>query len=76
MLLVAREKPPTTAAIEREAMPGTFTGESWLRRTYDTCLRARDIFRVRSALLVTQGYHLDRALLTCDPGNRGAGGNG
>lgn len=35
-------------------------------RTYDTCLRARDIFGVTQALLVTQHYHLDRALLTCD----------
>jgi SanA protein len=36
------------------------------RRTYDTCRRARDIFRVSQAVLVTQRYHLDRALLTCE----------
>ncbi len=36
------------------------------RRTYDTCRRARDVFQVRRAVLVTQSYHLDRALLTCD----------
>ena len=36
------------------------------RRTYDTCLRAKEIFGVSQALLVTQHYHLDRALLTCD----------
>ncbi len=36
------------------------------RRTYDTCLRAREIFGVTEALLVTQHYHLDRALLTCE----------
>jgi vancomycin permeability regulator SanA len=36
------------------------------RRTYDTCLRAREIFGVAEALLVTQHYHLDRALLTCE----------
>ena len=35
------------------------------RRTYDTCRRARDVFQVTTALLVTQRYHLDRALLTC-----------
>lgn len=35
-------------------------------RTYDTCLRAREIFGVTEALLVTQQYHLDRALLTCE----------
>ena len=31
-------------------------------RTYDSLYRARDIFGVRSAVLVTQGYHLPRAL--------------
>lgn len=35
-------------------------------RTYDSCYRARDIFQVDSAILVTQGFHLDRALLTCN----------
>ncbi len=36
------------------------------RRTYDTCYRARDIFGVRSAILVTQGFHLPRALYLCN----------
>jgi len=36
------------------------------RRTYDTCYRARDIFQVQNVILVTQRYHLPRALLTCD----------
>ena len=36
------------------------------RRTYDTCYRARDIFQVQEAILVTQWFHLDRALYTCD----------
>lgn len=31
-------------------------------RTYDSLYRARDIFGVRSAILVTQGFHLPRAL--------------
>lgn len=35
------------------------------RRTYDTCYRARAIFGVRKALLVTQRYHLPRAVFTC-----------
>jgi SanA protein len=34
------------------------------RRTYDSCYRARHIFCVRDAILVTQAYHLDRALFT------------
>jgi vancomycin permeability regulator SanA len=36
------------------------------RRTYDTCYRAREIFNVDEAILVTQGYHLPRALYTCN----------
>jgi len=32
------------------------------RRTYDTCYRARDIFGLRKVVLVTQRYHLPRAL--------------
>ena len=36
------------------------------QRTYDTCYRARYVFDVRDAVLVTQAFHLPRALLTCD----------
>ncbi|MFL7808257.1 MAG: vancomycin high temperature exclusion protein [Anaerolineae bacterium] len=36
------------------------------RRTYDTCYRADYIFGVEEAVLVTQWFHLDRALYTCD----------
>ena len=35
------------------------------RRTYDTCYRAGAIFGVQDALLVTQRFHLPRALFTC-----------
>lgn len=34
-------------------------------RTYDSCYRARAIFGVERAVLVTQRYHLARALYTC-----------
>lgn len=36
------------------------------RRTYDTCYRAKAIFRIESAILVTQEFHLPRALFTCN----------
>lgn len=36
------------------------------RRTYDTCYRARHIFGVQSAILVTQKFHMSRALFTCN----------
>jgi SanA protein len=35
------------------------------RRTYDSCYRARDIFGVRQAILVTQSFHLPRAIFLC-----------
>jgi SanA protein len=36
------------------------------RRTYDTCYRAKEIFQVSEAILVTQEYHLPRALYLCN----------
>ncbi len=36
------------------------------RRTYDTCYRAKYIFQLKEALLVTQSFHLPRALFTCN----------
>jgi SanA protein len=36
------------------------------RRTYDTCYRAKSIFGLESALLVTQKFHLPRALFLCN----------
>ncbi len=47
--------------VPREAIVLDYAG----RRTYDTCYRARDIFRVPGAVLVTQQYHMPRALQTC-----------
>jgi SanA protein len=36
------------------------------RRTYDSCYRANVIFQVDSAILVTQSFHLPRALFLCN----------
>jgi SanA protein len=36
------------------------------RRTYDTCYRAKEIFAVDDVLLVTQKFHLPRALFLCN----------
>jgi vancomycin permeability regulator SanA len=36
------------------------------RRTYDTCFRAKEIFGVKKAILVTQKFHLSRAVYTCN----------
>jgi len=35
------------------------------RRTYDTCYRAHEIFGLERAVLVTNDFHLPRALFTC-----------
>lgn len=36
------------------------------RRTYDTCYRAKHVFEVNQAVLVTQNFHLPRALFLCN----------
>jgi len=36
------------------------------RRTYDTCYRAKAIFGVTQAILVTQAFHMPRAIYLCD----------
>jgi SanA protein len=36
------------------------------RRTYDTCYRAKAIFRVDQAILVTQPFHMPRAIYLCN----------
>jgi len=36
------------------------------RRSYDTCYRAKAIFGVNEAVLVTQAFHLPRALYLCN----------
>jgi SanA protein len=44
------------------------------RRTYDSCFRALNIFHVDEAILVTQKYHLPRALYICN--NMGVSSHG
>jgi SanA protein len=36
------------------------------RRTYDTCYRAKAIFGLSKAILVTQAFHLPRAIYLCN----------
>lgn len=36
------------------------------QRTYDTCYRARHIFSLQEAVLITQNFHLPRALYLCE----------
>jgi SanA protein len=36
------------------------------RRTYDSCYRAREIFGIERLIVVTQAFHLPRALFLCN----------
>ena len=36
------------------------------RRTWDSCTRARDIFGIDEAIVVTNSFHVDRAVMTCN----------
>ena len=36
------------------------------RRSYDTCYRAKEIFEIEKAILVTQEFHQARALYLCN----------
>jgi SanA protein len=50
----------------KQGIPGADIIEDFAgRRTYDTCYRAKEIFGVERAVLVTQQYHLTRALYLC-----------
>jgi SanA protein len=35
-------------------------------RTYDTCIRAKEIWGLKDVILISQGYHLSRAIYTCN----------
>jgi len=50
------------AGVPDEAIVLDYAG----RRTYDTCYRAKAIFGIKNALLVTQKFHLPRALFLCN----------
>lgn len=52
-------------AIERGVPEEAIQPDYGGRRTYDTCYRAANIFEVDEAILVTQAFHLPRALFTC-----------
>lgn len=53
-------------AIELGVPPEAIVPDYAGRRTYDTCYRAKHIFGLEEAILVTQKYHLTRALFTCN----------
>jgi len=51
--------------IERGVPAKRIIGDSAGFDTYDSCVRARQVFGVTRAIVVSQSYHLPRALATC-----------
>lgn len=49
-------------SIPEEIIHQDFAG----RRTYDTCIRAHELWGIEEAILVTQEFHLPRAIWTCE----------
>lgn len=45
-------------------------------RTWDSCVRAREVYGVRSAIVVTQEFHLPRAVVLCGAAGIDAAGVG
>jgi vancomycin permeability regulator SanA len=45
--------------------PARVVADPYGRDTYDSCRRARDVYGVTRALVVTQSYHLARAVALC-----------
>jgi vancomycin permeability regulator SanA len=47
-------------------VPGAkIVGDAAGFRTWDSCVRAREVYGVRSAIVVTQEFHLPRAVVLC-----------
>lgn len=51
----------TRYGVPAEAIRADYAG----RRTYDSCIRAHDLWGIKRAVLVTQDFHLPRAIWTC-----------
>ncbi len=52
--------------IQRGVPAGAVTLDRAGLRTYDSCLRVRDVHQADRVILVTQAFHLPRALFTCE----------
>ena len=55
-----------TLALELGVPEGAIVLDYAGRRTYDTCYRAKAVFGVTEAILVTQAFHLPRSLYLCN----------
>ncbi|WP_019203488.1 vancomycin high temperature exclusion protein [Tsukamurella sp. 1534] len=51
--------------VERGVDPGSITDDRFGVTTYQTCARAKAVFAIDAAVLVTQDFHLRRAVALC-----------
>jgi vancomycin permeability regulator SanA len=58
---VMKETLVSKYGVPAEAVHADYAG----RRTYDTCIRAHGLWGIDRAILVSQGFHLPRAIWTC-----------
>ncbi len=49
------------AGVSPELVAADYAG----RRTWDSCVRAKDVFGISDAVVVTNAFHVDRALVAC-----------
>jgi vancomycin permeability regulator SanA len=56
----------TNYAVQRGVPRSAIISDSEGLRTYDSCWRASNVLNIKSSVLVTQGYHLPRALYLCN----------
>lgn len=59
---LAMQKYAIELGVDPEDIQPDFAG----RRTYDTCIRAKEVFGVNEAVLITQDFHINRALYICN----------
>ncbi|MFE9186240.1 vancomycin high temperature exclusion protein [Micromonospora haikouensis] len=55
----------TSYLVELGVDPGRVVADPFGLDTYDSCARAREVYGVTRALIVTQSYHLSRAVTLC-----------
>jgi vancomycin permeability regulator SanA len=55
----------TRYLVERGVPAGRIVADPHGLDTYDTCARAADVYGIRRALLVSQSFHLPRAVALC-----------
>ena len=56
----------TEELINRAVSSEGIIGDDFGNRTYDSCIRAKEIFSVNKAVLITQRFHLYRSIWLCE----------